>query len=224
MGEFTEIKTNSASKSEKKCVQFHSFLNIVLIPSRVEYKQAKCDLWWKGDDFYTFQQSACSELRLVCACENISMKDARRKLYQPTINDSRMSLDGVEDDYDNYYDDVDVALDRVSDMSEIAVEQSVCMDHAPLSPADMKKVSSLELLTEERLKHLIDSEEAEELSEDDCLSLCVPQTEVELLSTKEKSSSRSSRSGNSESSQSLAAIVGIVTAPILGYYIARFFY
>ena len=42
----------------KARIKFDSFLNIVLIPSRFEFKEANCDLWWKSSDYKFFQQSA----------------------------------------------------------------------------------------------------------------------------------------------------------------------
>lgn len=59
-----------------------------------EYKSAgiSSKLWWDRNDYFSFQQSANSEIRLLRAYENICAKTARDRLYQPC------SVDDEEDD------------------------------------------------------------------------------------------------------------------------------
>lgn len=65
--------------SDKKIVNFNPFMKVILVPSRGEYKCAGlCPiLWWTSSDFFSFQQSAHSEVRLLSAFENIGGKEAR---------------------------------------------------------------------------------------------------------------------------------------------------
>lgn len=72
----------SAGEGKSK-VRFYRFSSVILIPSRVEYRMAECDLWWQREDFVTFQQTARSELSLLCRIDNIGVREARRRLYQP---------------------------------------------------------------------------------------------------------------------------------------------
>ena len=88
-------------------------MQVILIPSRNEYKQAKLIsiLWWGGADFFSFQQSAYSELRLLSSFDNISMKDAKTKMYQPSsedlVDDNSALLErmggGNNSEYDDYF-------------------------------------------------------------------------------------------------------------------------
>ena len=74
----------------KNCVKFNTSLRVVLIPSRSEYKSAGLcpELWWTSSDYFMFQQSAHSEIRLLSAYENINLNAARKKLYQPCDNEA----------------------------------------------------------------------------------------------------------------------------------------
>lgn len=67
----------------KSKVRFYRFSSVILIPSRTEYRMAECDLWWQREDFVGFQQTACSELRMLCNIDSIGVREARRRLYQP---------------------------------------------------------------------------------------------------------------------------------------------
>jgi hypothetical protein len=83
-----------SSNSEKKNVTFLPTIKLILIPSRGEFKAAGLNnlLWWTGNDFFGFQQSAHSEIRLLSSYENIGMKEARKKLYQPDHNDTHSAI------------------------------------------------------------------------------------------------------------------------------------
>lgn len=74
-------------------VEFHNSLRVVLVPSRGEYKKAGLNptLWWGPDDYFGFQQSANSELMLLSRFENIDIKTARSRLYQPRDGDDASS-------------------------------------------------------------------------------------------------------------------------------------
>ena len=85
-----QCSKSSPTTAEKKRVTFLPTIKLILIASRNEYKTAGLNsiLWWTGSDFFGFQQSAHSELRLLSSYENINMKEARKKLYQPDPNDN----------------------------------------------------------------------------------------------------------------------------------------
>jgi hypothetical protein len=87
MIEEKEIVDETSCKSG---VKFNSALRVVLIPSRGEYKSAGLcpELWWTSSDYFMFQQSAHSEIRLLSAYENINLNAARKKLYQPNENEA----------------------------------------------------------------------------------------------------------------------------------------
>lgn len=73
------------TQSSKRNVYFDPYLKVILVPSRGEYKCAGlCPiLWWTSSDFFSFQQSAHSEVRMLSVMNNIGGKEARKKLYQP---------------------------------------------------------------------------------------------------------------------------------------------
>lgn len=76
------------------CVGFRPTCAVVLIPSKSEFKDAQCDLWWRKEDYLQFQREACSDLRLQCAIKSISVKEAKKLLYQPSqdeVADSELS-------------------------------------------------------------------------------------------------------------------------------------
>lgn len=72
---------NRSQKASR--VQFKDYLNMVLIPSRHEYKDAKCDLWWVSRDFQYFRTTAENEIRLLAMIKKISFREAKSKLFQP---------------------------------------------------------------------------------------------------------------------------------------------
>lgn len=82
-------------------VKFYRFSSVILIPSRTEYRAAECDLWWQREDFVGFQQSASSELRMLCNIDNIGVREARRRLYQPeyAVDAERRRLHDLGGDY-----------------------------------------------------------------------------------------------------------------------------
>lgn len=59
--------------SRRKMVDFKHSIKVILIPCRNEYKSAGLYsiLWWNTTDYFSFQQSAHSEIRLLSSYENI---------------------------------------------------------------------------------------------------------------------------------------------------------
>jgi hypothetical protein len=83
--------------NKKKTVKFNPSLRVILIPSRGEFRQVGLNsvLWWSSSDYINFQNNANSEIRMLVSFENITAKQARRKLYQ--------SSDIVDnDEFSNY--------------------------------------------------------------------------------------------------------------------------
>jgi len=64
-------------------VQFRDNLNMILIPTRHEFRDAKCDLWWVQKDFQYFRTTAENEIRLLAMIKKISFREAKTKLFQP---------------------------------------------------------------------------------------------------------------------------------------------
>ena len=91
---------NDDSKKSRKSVDFHSALKVVLIPSRCEYKEAGLydKLWWNTSEFRYFQQQSFSEIMLMAKGENLDVRSARRKLYQPNLDEAYFNfiLDSCE--------------------------------------------------------------------------------------------------------------------------------
>jgi hypothetical protein len=81
--------------AEKKSLNFSNTLRVVLIPSRGEYKTAGLNpsLWWTGKEFKEFQKTSNAEILLMAKYENIDVRSARKKLYQPSeCEDSQTEL------------------------------------------------------------------------------------------------------------------------------------
>ena len=174
----TQIQ-ESLTQSAKRNVYFDPFLKVILVPSRGEYKCAGlCPiLWWTSSDFFSFQQSAHSEVRLLSAFENIGGKEARIKLYQPN-DQSNADFEVLENmcaSTDDYYlsdEENDDPLDS-SDIEDRAllnrnISESGVNEESGSSPriiikTSFHKVSSLDCISAS-LRH---SELASELSSHD---------------------------------------------------------
>jgi hypothetical protein len=80
------------SKSSKKRVKFYSLVNVVLIPTRLEFHQAGLvnSLWWDAEDYVHFKQKALSEVNEYAKMKNLNLLTAIIHLYQPdeVINNS----------------------------------------------------------------------------------------------------------------------------------------
>ena len=74
-------------KAADKKVRFTPVLRLVLIPCVSDYRKAGLieTMWWTHQDFFSFQQSAFSEIRQMAAYDGITHVEARRKLYQPDV-------------------------------------------------------------------------------------------------------------------------------------------
>ena len=70
----------------KRRVNFLPTVRVVLIPSRMEYKDADMAplLWWEDTDYSAFKKSAIRELKAVMEIQHLtSTKQALQVLYQP---------------------------------------------------------------------------------------------------------------------------------------------
>lgn len=77
------------SMRSKKSVTFHEKVKVHLIPSRHEYiiRGMVKDLWYSIEDFRQGQGEAQSELIKLAFNEKISLKDAKKLLYQHSMDD-----------------------------------------------------------------------------------------------------------------------------------------
>ena len=62
-----------------KNVKFYNYVEIILIVPLKEYK----DLWWNIDDLLNAQLTSLTELNILMKRHNITIKLAKRILYQP---------------------------------------------------------------------------------------------------------------------------------------------
>jgi hypothetical protein len=76
-------KVKRGQERRNRIVNFSDSMRVILVPSLVDYKSAGLitKLWWSGSDYRFFQQSACSEIRLLSVFEGIDLNAARKKLY-----------------------------------------------------------------------------------------------------------------------------------------------
>lgn len=204
------------STMEKKHISFNPAMQVILIPSRNEYKQANLIsiLWWGGTDFFSFQQSAYSELRLLSSFDNISMKDAKTKMYQPNSqemeDDNSVILERMGSDNNSEYDDY-FAVDTESnddDNDGIVLSKSSPShrsNHSNNGPdivisTAFHKVSSLDCIS----THLRHEEEHNENKPDhlvfpkvsslDCMAAAVRELDAINVDTTSKSTSTSTSS------------------------------
>lgn len=74
-----------ANSNKKKSVAYSRTVHVVLIPTRMEYQNAKLwgDIWWETDDYNSFKLSAIDELAEIMQLLNTDGVTARQLLYQP---------------------------------------------------------------------------------------------------------------------------------------------
>lgn len=197
-------------------VNFNSLLKVVLIPSREEYRKAQCDLWWTGNDFFSFKQAARSEIKLLAIYENICMTEARRKLYQP--GEKNTTLEDNEDD--SYYNkENDSESQMLSPGPKISAKQSL---HTVSSIPSINKLTDSPDSTEISRKKLSLDDQFfnENLREEHDCWLCVPLEEPGILSTKERPSRRS----QTQLSEQMVILISFIcfAFPMVGYYYIYF--
>ena len=219
---------------ERRNVCFDPFLKVILVPSRGEYKCAGlCPiLWWTSSDFFSFQQSAHSEVRLLSAFENIGGREARKKLYQPNdvANADLEVLENMCATTDDYYlseeekDDVSDSDESYDSFLESSGGRHSDSSSNPriIIKTSFHKVSSLDCISAsllatsngnssttdcneiETLHPRTSQKEIDDLSEDSHLQLCVPLTQPRMLNTECGSNGRSRRSKKQMSSATIA--------------------
>lgn len=96
-----KAKIGCKKKFKRGALSFRDLVDVVLIPSRNEFRAACCDLWWTRNDFLQNQQATICEIRQYAAHESLSPRDARRKLYQPTADDLDPLIVVCENSSDN---------------------------------------------------------------------------------------------------------------------------
>jgi hypothetical protein len=183
--------TKSVGSPIKRTLRFNPFTKIVLIPSRIEYKSAKLveELWWCAEEFSSFTQSAYAELRLLSTYENIGLREARRKLYQPNEDDTNTNLVMAatgSDDYDEYFtsdtaddddsDDESLGRPLISSSNTVAIEGEEEGEEKIVIRTSFHKVSSLSIIPES-LRHKGNDNDNDggfpKVSSLDCLSAAV---------------------------------------------------
>jgi hypothetical protein len=200
----SENKIEEENKSKKSFgVNFNTLLKVVLIPCRDEYRKAQCDLWWNGNDFFSFKQAARSEIKLLAVYENICMLEARRKLYQPGHSTT------LEDNEDTYYNNESDSESQLSPKLKISKKQSL---HTVSSIAALPHFQDLLSVGLPLFDECIEDEN------EFCLSLCVPLEEPGILSTKERPSRRT-KIVLSQTFLTFMSIMSIAFPLFLYYYV-----
>lgn len=211
-------------ESNSSKLRFNNSLKIVLIPSRYEFKEASCDLWWNASDYKLFQQSASSEIRLFALYESIPLKDARRKLYQPQEHD--LLYNNNNDEEDSYYEK-NIIEDKnnhsITSISNI-IEDVENKNNSGEVIRPIHKVSSIDCIAAKKIKQIqkkvvVKEDISNDLDElmDYYLSLCVPLEQPELLSFKERPSRK-------QSPWNMLSLFGVLSLPIVGYYLLNVVY
>ena len=96
---YDNISSTLNDKQIKK-VTFNTVVNVILIPSRLDYYTFLHELWWYESDYNSFYTSASQEIRdLVKKHPNITLKNARKLLYQPCEISNENTSSIVINDY-----------------------------------------------------------------------------------------------------------------------------
>jgi hypothetical protein len=188
-------------------VRFHEFMKVVLIPTKEEYKRAKCDLWWKRADFMFFQRSAGQEIRYFAALQNLNLQEAKRQLYQPKPED-----DGGDDtlllmketDTDPFHN---FGTNQRLYRSRTDSEESVDEQDRQTCSQELKKLSE----EQQQQEHLLQQNEHTKN-----LNLCVAVEDLVPASN----NVRVSKYRSTLMSAGLLTAMGIVSfaAPLIGFY------
>jgi len=202
---YTEEDQNLANDPLSK-VRFHEFMKVVLIPTKEEYKRAKCDLWWKRGDFLFFQRSAGQEIRYFASVQNTNLQEAKRLLYQPKPEEDESDTVLVEtecqpdDPYYNFGNNQRLYRSRTDS------EESVDEQDRITCSQDLKKLSSEEQQQHEQLQQ----------NEHTNLNLCVAVEDLVPASN----NVRVSKYQSTVMSAGLLTAMGIVSfaAPLIGFY------
>jgi len=78
-------KLSSHGSNTNRCVKFGQAVNVVLIPTREEYRTASLDngLWWRKCELKSFKENAVEELMIAMIDLKMDLPHARTILYQP---------------------------------------------------------------------------------------------------------------------------------------------
>lgn len=207
----------NSKRRQRAMVNFNAYSKVILIPSRKEYRKAKCDLWWNSGDFFSFQQSANSECRLLSMFENIDIRSARRKLYQPTgdeykddvqvkENMNESVLSGEQSPYRKT--NLNHPIPKVSSLKLIHSKSNDGNEQSSPSPS-LTNPSSMDSINSMIMDH-----------EESHLSLCVPLKGTVPLANRERRSRKRDPPGSLF--QDVLAMVGFAALPFLGYYVVHY--
>lgn len=81
---FYDIASALINEQQTKKVSFNNVVNVILIPSRLEYTAFSDEIWWSKVDYINFFNSAKIEINDFMS-ENpfTNLRDAKKMLYQP---------------------------------------------------------------------------------------------------------------------------------------------
>ena len=72
--------------SGDRCIHFSQACNVILIPCRKEYNDAKIDLWHSNEVFHSAKVEASTEIKAEMEANGYTFQEAVRELYQPPPN------------------------------------------------------------------------------------------------------------------------------------------
>jgi hypothetical protein len=92
--ENANLANESFTSSSKKGVVFDESVQVILIPSRSEFERLSLcsSLWWSSCELRQFPIQAYQDIKKLAHDEDITLKDARKKLYEPV----RYTLQSIE--------------------------------------------------------------------------------------------------------------------------------
>ena len=81
---FYDIASALINEQQTKKVSFNNVVNVILIPSRLEYTAFSDEIWWSKVDYINFFNSAKIEINdFISENPFTNLRDAKKMLYQP---------------------------------------------------------------------------------------------------------------------------------------------
>lgn len=79
---------SSAETKNSKKVRFNLGVRVVLIPTRIEYRDIGLTdlIWWNENDYCIFRNGAAEELEIAVEYFQVDSKEAIKLLYQPEFD------------------------------------------------------------------------------------------------------------------------------------------
>jgi hypothetical protein len=76
--------SNETSLAGRRNLRWSMTVPTILIPTKEEFKEVGCDIWWHYGDILLFKREAKEEITRATSDLNLSWNDAKALLYQPS--------------------------------------------------------------------------------------------------------------------------------------------